>query len=302
MNQAILYPVQYLRAAAALAVFYYHISATVSSIYGKNSVNIDEVGAAGVDLFFVISGFIMAMIIWNRPIKFTGFFVARLIRIAPLYWLATLAVFIGAWIMPSLFGSTTADPLQLLHSLLFIPYGLDSQAMAPTLIVGWTLNYEMFFYLIVGLSAALLGDHKLIIASLFFCMLVAMGYLFDLENIYLRFYLSPMLLEFVMGIIVFHLWRLTQNRSNDMIFKIGLVAAVAFLMIQFESFPGTARVILWGLPSAMLLLSALHVIQFRNEFLRRLGDWSYSIYIGHLFVILGFYKLLLPSVPMGTLP
>ena len=116
-----LYPVQYLRAAAALVVMLFHVSVLSQETWGLDPRRVDYVGAAGVDLFFVISGFIMAMIV-DRPGRFDGrdFWVRRVARVAPAYWIITCFVFVLAVAAPSLFNSTTADIAALVASLLFL--------------------------------------------------------------------------------------------------------------------------------------------------------------------------------------
>jgi len=160
---------QLLRAFCALGVVYYH---TGNTIFGMHT----ELG--GVALFFCISGFIMAHI----PQKSAAQFMTdRLIRVVPLYWIATLAFFFWTnsgmsnptYVWPMLWGKLTEDPLfiprwflgntgltkdgaiqNLVMSLLFIPYKDHAGDMHPLLGVGWTLNLEMFFYCIYALSIA----------------------------------------------------------------------------------------------------------------------------------------------------
>ena len=102
---------QILRAIAATSVIYYHIGC------------IPRFGKFGVDIFFVISGFVMSLIIANGESS-VRFAVNRIARIVPLYWVLTTAVLVLAWIHPALLDSTTADIFNYLKSLFFIPYVL----------------------------------------------------------------------------------------------------------------------------------------------------------------------------------
>lgn len=179
-----LYPVQYLRAIAALSVFYYHFTATLVSREMMTPVTIYEIGAAGVDLFFVISGFIMAKIAFENPVEPLSFMRRRLARIVPLYWVATALVFAIALAAPQLAGNVKPDWLHLAHSLLFLPYGSNGDITAPILVVGWTLNFEMFFYVLVAIGAGLFADKKLIGVSVFIFLLVIAGFLFNPTNGY----------------------------------------------------------------------------------------------------------------------
>ena len=302
MKQDVLYPVQYLRAVAALAVFYFHLSEAFKNHSSSNGVPIEQIGAAGVDLFFVISGFIMAMIVWNRPTTFSGFLKDRLIRIVPLYWMLTLVVFAIAVFAPTLLGSTKADLLQLFHSLVFVPYGVNESSSVPTLVVGWTLNYEMFFYCIIACFAGFAKDRWLIATSTFICGASLAGFFIQPSNGYVAFYLDPIILEFPMGILVFHYWRLTSNKQNKFFSGALFVASIIAIALLFNKDPGQYRFIYWGIPAALLLYAALNVITFKSEGLRLLGNWSYSIYLLHVFLIMGFHKVLVPTLPTMTIP
>ncbi len=116
-----------LRAFAALCVVYYHITS-------EAGLNLPiSIGTRGVDVFFVISGFIITYAAMKNPDQF---FARRLIRIVPFYWAATLAVFAIAVVLPNLFHNTKPDVVQLLCSLFFIPRETDYAGMFPTLILG----------------------------------------------------------------------------------------------------------------------------------------------------------------------
>jgi exopolysaccharide production protein ExoZ len=130
--------IQYLRAFAALSVLLFHITQR-----GSHGVT---VGAAGVDVFFVISGFIMATITNARVITPFEFLRDRLVRIAPAYWIVTLFLVLLAAAVPLSFPTFTAPAYHLLFSLAFIPHTDPLGGSFPVLVPSWTLNYEMFFY------------------------------------------------------------------------------------------------------------------------------------------------------------
>src|SRR3979409_1937400 len=132
-----LYNLHLLRVIAALGVVYFH----TTSVAG---LKLDwDVGSRGVDVFFVISGFIIAYIGTTKPEQF---FLRRLIRVVPFYWAATaFGVAMGA-VAPSLFPRTTSSVPHLISSLLFFPPPAANGDVVPTLVLGWSLNYEMFFY------------------------------------------------------------------------------------------------------------------------------------------------------------
>ena len=132
--------VQALRALAALAVATYHALQWADGGF--------EVGRAGVDVFFVISGFIMWHVTAGRDVDPGDFLWRRLTRVAPLYWLATLGVLGVALVWPAFLPEVRPGWTHLALSLAFIPH-LDPRGLPfPTLPPGWTLDYEALFYLI----------------------------------------------------------------------------------------------------------------------------------------------------------
>src|SRR5262249_39672775 len=130
---------QALRAVAALSVVLYHID-----FIGR--------GAFGVDIFFVLSGFIICHV---TAADRQHFLLKRLIRIVPLYWARTLVVCALALAAPRLLQTTSDSWMGLLKSLFFIPYEKESGRVYPVLFLGWTLNYEMFFYVVFSIALAL---------------------------------------------------------------------------------------------------------------------------------------------------
>ena len=134
MKDQTLLSIQYLRASAALMVVVYHAMMLAPVDFG--------IGAAGVDLFFVISGFILWTIARERPLTPLEFLKRRWIRVAPLYWTLTLAVAAIATFWPFVFGQFKATPSHVLLSLGFIQHMNPDGAPFPLIPVGWSLNYE----------------------------------------------------------------------------------------------------------------------------------------------------------------
>ncbi|MEQ8479863.1 MAG: acyltransferase [Hoeflea sp.] len=292
------YPVQYLRAAAALVVMLFHISVLSQETWELDPAQVDYVGAAGVDLFFVISGFIMAMIVARSGDRFSArdFWFRRVARVAPAYWVVTVLVFMLALVLPSLFNSTTASLPHLLTSMSFLAVDSGSGNTGPLLVVGWTLNYEMFFYLVVALTAGLFGDGNLLKASSVLCGLVALGLVFQPADQTLAFYSDPILLEFVFGIIVFRIWRKSDGASFNVLSVFAFVLGMVLLTLQREQPLTGWRMFHWGIPAMAVLYGGLGVLRFTSPVLARLGEWSYALYLTHVFVITFYIKFAISAV------
>jgi exopolysaccharide production protein ExoZ len=179
--------IEALRGIAAVQVLLSHVS---PAKFGH---------AWGVDLFFLISGYVMVGASEDTPSP--GVFLARRIsRIIPLYWLATIAVFVLTLIVPHAFASTKADLLDLIRSLAFIPYVKASGLAEPVLYVGWTLNYEMFFYALFAASLFLSRNVGRLAVVIALVILSGAGFAIRPTGVIAEFYTGWRLLEFALGV------------------------------------------------------------------------------------------------------
>ena len=252
-------------------------------------------GMMGVDLFFVISGFIMVFVTrdWHAPGRQAEFLFARAARIYPLYWIVSLAV-LAVWLVrPDLVFSSSPNEPQLLNSVLLTP------AYAyPLLEVGWTLVYEMGFYLVFALLLFLPGRLRpwgLAAWGAVVALGLALGW--HHVNAVLFHLVNPLTFEFLAGAAValaFLRWE--GNRALGWaLFAAGLASLLAWLVIGDGSFEdGWARVTRFALPSAGLVLGAALLDRHgvgAPKALTRLGDWSYSLYLTHLLSLVLLSKL-----------
>ena len=295
--------IQMLRALAALAVVALHalaFSRAASVIAPDWAMNL---GAAGVDVFFVISGFIMLHTSFRpgRPSMPAGrFLLRRFIRIYPLYWLCTaamLAVMAAGFMRHNL---CTAQEIALSLALLPSPH--------LVLPVAWTLVLEIYFYLVFAATLPLASrTATLILTSVAIVGLQGAGTLLPAGA--LRTFLTvPMACEFLLG-----LWlawafsrmgigvtRLRRQALCLAVLGLVLLAAAAGQLRHPDSVPGVAipsgalgvngwwRVLSWGVPSALITAAFLAVPTPRGRLGRGLvvlGDASYAIYLVHLFVV-----------------
>lgn len=272
--------VQALRGIAALAVVCNHIPAIQN-------------GAYGVDLFFVISGFIVCHVAAADPGRFMA---KRLIRVVPLYWLCTLALFALAWFAPQLMGATRADWVELAKSLTFVPYLKGSGHVYPLLYLGWTLNYEMMFYVLFALSLWVAPQRPQWVAVPLLLALFGVGQLVPFDSVPLRFWTAPIVIEFVFGILAYGIWRRgLLARLNPIIAVLLAVSALAVLVMVHPENPNT-RVWQWGPPALIMFLATLSLEgRWRVPSLWLLiGNASYSLYLTHPYVIQAFQKKVLP--------
>ena len=294
-----LYNLHFLRVVAALAVVYFHASSTSGLALEW------DIGSRGVDIFFVISGFIMAHICAVRPEQFV---LRRLIRIVPFYWAATLAIFLAAAFVPHYFRSTTADLNHLLASLAFLPHRAANGEMEPTLVLGWSLNYEMFFYVVLAVALKISSRWAAPGSALLLALFVLVVHALGTANEFILFYGRPIVLEFCFGILAFYGFEWC-NRHREMLRRVHLLkivlvltcgvglAAIALLEHLYrDTLP---RHLIAGVPAFFVVLSAvllesLYGVSTRSRSIFWLGEASYIVYLIHPYIVFTFIRLALP--------
>lgn len=296
--------IQYLRGFAAIFVLASH--ALLYPLAGEH-LGYGRLGWLGVILFFVISGFIMVVVTGERRFSAADFLRRRFIRIVPMYWGATLIAAALALLAPQLFKTTVYDTGQLLLSLLFIPfYNPVSDGIHPLYKLGWTLNYEVFFYVCFALLAFLGAQARVVWLTVAFSALAAIGAAFRPEPAIAQFYTSFMPLAFCAGA---WLGLLTMRGriatlpgwavyAVALLGLAGLVEGFTYdrgLVEDFLAFLG-----LLAFASALMLLAVrLESALPRIASLELIGDASYSIYLVHIYevaILSGLaFKLLDPA-------
>lgn len=256
--------------------------------------------ASAMDLFFIISGFLV-VIIADEKTRPWAFMRNRIERIVPLYWIITLVVFcllysgvLGPNLDPAgLIGSILrGDWGFLLQSLFFYPGASPFESdMNPLVPQGWTLNYEMFFYLSFAFALYLPRDYMVPVLTFVYATLVACGYVLA-ESMTIKFWTSPLIFEFVLGLWVGVAWRKQWNFI--IVFVIGVLATFVLARISGQFFSDWP---FW--PQRMALIGPLFAVfivmlSFDREgsglgewkSLRLIGDASFSIYLFHFIPII----------------
>jgi exopolysaccharide production protein ExoZ len=285
--------IQGLRAIAVLLVLFSHLF-RIEEKYSSNRILPDFFlsGVSGVDLFFVISGFIMVVTTtgkfgyWGNSFKFIY---NRATRIFPPYLFYTLIVLTIAALMPGWVNSG-AD-YDLLSSLLLFPS--DS---APLLAVGWTLIHEMYFYYVFLFF--ILFSEKFLLPFLFIwgMIVVCANQVLTLDSPLFTLIFSPLTLEFIFGAFLALYCRINPP-------KIGIYGSIGLLFASFTLIflgadyfqainnaqpSGFWRVLIFGLPAVVILYVIVN-LESKNikfpDWVMKIGDSSYSTYLTHVLVL-----------------
>ncbi|MBB5445333.1 MULTISPECIES: acyltransferase [unclassified Paraburkholderia] len=277
--------IQVARAVAALSVVAYHLGAM-------------PFGQVGVDVFFVISGFIMSYI---APSDGRAFLAKRIARIVPLYWLLTFGVYAIAVLEPQWLNTTTEGASYLVKSLLFIPYIKENGNWGPLLRNGWTLIYEMFFYLVVAVSILCVrAKYATLLSSVILILACGFASAHGTGNLIADYLMQPLVLEFCLGVACYWIFRSNHfGRIKPAIWvtvAILSVITIAGLNAVFGDPEGFQRVARYGMPAFAIIVSLLGLersgVIFRNPVLAQMGAASYSIYLLHPYAIGAMEKVL----------
>ncbi|MBS0295559.1 MAG: acyltransferase [Proteobacteria bacterium] len=276
--------IQYLRALAALSVALYHAFQR-AWVEGMAPTELQD-AAAGVDVFFVLSGFVMWASTEASPASPLEFLRRRLVRVAPAYWIATLvaAALVLTW--PWVFQEVKlGDWRHLLLSLLFVPHADPRGLPFPVLQQGWTLNYEALFYAVFALGLFLPSRLRIAWLAMSLGAVWLWGEVWPPAYTYIA---NPILMEFLAGVALAELWRRGRLKGRIWSWLAILYGLAMLILLQALDYRSDAwRPLLWGGPATLIVggAVALEASGWGRPWpwLQRLGDASYSIYLVHAF-------------------
>ena len=298
--------VQILRALAALSVVIGH-ALSESRWFGAAGgygpiVNMHQ-WTAGVDLFFVLSGFIMMWTFGHRfgePRAWREFLRRRLARVLPLYWIFTALMVLATLLFTRRLESAAFTPEHALLSFLFIPHIAPHGGIHPILALGWTLMYEMFFYLSFALALCLRRQMGLLLLAAGFLLVHGLGVHASLLPEALRlFWGDTVLFEFLIGI-GFYFLQQDGKLAFDRLVGVLLFCAVASAAVGLAGQWSSNRVFHFGLPALAVFALFYYLLPIvRAPFwlaLVLVGEASYTLYLSHPFL------LELAKIPIDPLP
>lgn len=296
---------QGLRAVAVLLVMFLHLR-DIERIYRPDPVlpAWADIGHAGVDLFFVISGFIMLLITHAysaTPATAGRFLQHRWARIYPTYWawfLISLAIYLTA---PAWLRFESGKLTHLLEGFFLLPTWT-----LPLVPVSWTLKYEIYFYLVFT-AVILLPQRLRMPALLLWALYMLIGQqicyaapdVLCHKSVFLT--MHPLVFEFLFGAAVAWLYLRAPLRRPLSVLVLGLglqIGGLLWLVLGNVTLDANAwyRVLLFGLPAAVMLYGVVELERTRTTmmpgWLVAIGNASYSIYLSHLLVLLVLFKAL----------
>ncbi|WP_342109060.1 acyltransferase [Methylobacterium sp. SI9] len=306
----ILVPIQILRGLAALMVVWHHARHEADLLALRGGGPALDPGMVlpwwgGVDLFFVISGLVIVLAsarLYGAPGGRTRFLAHRIARVVPLYWLVSLLYLGLALARPDLLGAAAGlvrEPVALLAGFLFWPAARPDGIVQPLYGLGWTLNYEAFFYVLfaAGLGFGRRGAVVWLIAVL--GLLVTAGIVWPDLPLALRFWANPIVLEFAAGAGLALAYRGGARPAAPLRIGLGALGVLglilaARLLAGLGEADGGLRPLLVGVPATLLVASALGPEHDKAQVARRsgpirafviLGDASYALYLVHPFAL-----------------
>ena len=307
---------QVLRGVAAVLVVVVHseVSVTIQwpsqlakpPVWLFSSENLIGLGAAGVDIFFLISGFIMVYV--SPPYRSnqkpsSDFLIRRLIRIYPMYALTTIGTILVGIVHfyrhPEL-GPHPFSTERIIASFSFVPTFSENGLVQPILTQGWTLFYEMFFYACFAVVLKFSKRHLLVPLVAIFGAVLILARVSGMKNSALSGFLSDtIMIEFLFGCGIGLLFQRNAITSRYSLAVLVLGIALFVASVPF-GMPSDYRFLVWGLPASLLLVSILKIELAGFSWPRPLlliGDASYSIYLVHVFVISQFRGILTDKAP-----
>ena len=282
---------QAIRSFAALMVVAFHLSELLRYSI-DNSMPVFSIGLGLLDVFFVMSGFVLYHITRDREPPGV-FLLKRLARLVPFYWILTTAAVVVTFITPWFFLGANLTPEYVFTSYAFVPFPNTNGVIKPLLFVGWTLNYEILYIVIYSLTLYLPKPKRVPALTLIIGGVWLIGALMEPANRIVGFYGRPFLLELLLGCYLAILARrpvverFAKATPMWILFVAGIVGATILSPMAF----GTRNI--WAyllmVPASLIVMSGALQDMYRTPLKRNLfsiyADSGYSVYLIHPFVI-----------------
>lgn len=260
-------------------------------------------GAFGVDIFFILSGF-MAVYTTSKDMK--NFLMKRVIRVVPFYWIMTVGTFLGVRLVPQMFENTRSDLKSFLFSMFCIPFDMNSGAafyessdsvIQPLMRIGWTLELELLFYVIFYLAGLISHRFRALISTGFLAVLCAVAVFVKVPAF--MFWGNPVVLEFSLGMLLCYICKalyekeISKQISNVCMIIVPVLLAALAVTKKYLYFNDFRRLFVWGLPAFFVVLCTYVYGQNRKApgALAWFGDISFSVYWVHYYIVMSFDRL-----------
>lgn len=286
--------IQALRGVAVLSVVFFHLL-MIERKYGGSETILPEFfqfGMFGVDLFFVISGFVMFTVSRGKfqiPKHALRFIYHRVARIYPTYWVYSILVLIVFLLKPTWVNNSQGNQVNILSSFLLFP----SQTL-PLVMVGWTLIHEMYFYLIFFIIFLLISERHLVYAIFIWGMCVVLLNL-NVESSAptLAIISHPLTFEFLGGCILASIYYKKEIKIKNsillMLASLSLLSAIYgylyYNRVTGQIAPiGWWRIVIFGIPALFMVCCLTNAERnglVMHSSLILIGDASYSLYLSH---------------------
>jgi peptidoglycan/LPS O-acetylase OafA/YrhL len=295
------YSIQYLRFLAAGSVTASHV---VMEAHAFKLISVETYRwidlfpwSFGVDLFFIISGFIMSDLLsraGRSPRDTAEFMINRIIRVMPAYWFFTALMVASMLAFSGQIEKATISVSHLVASLFLVPWrNPDSGGIVPILGQGWTLSYEMLFYVVAAAAILAPKRRRHIIISAALAALLLAAYLAPAESVAREFLSYSVMLEFLLGV-----WLYRWHSGDLSLRRRMLLGLLGFaLLLPAHALADLPRVVTHGLPSALIFIAVLRPNGEQcgaGRLAERIGDASYALYLSHPFVVNGLWLVSRP--------
>lgn len=279
---------QIIRLVSAIFIILYH------------SHFIGDHGYFGVELFNILSGFLL-IYTTEKVFSTDKMFIKKIIRIVPLYWAMTFITYLLVMLMPSISLMTEAKLEYLIKSLFFIPFVNSYGYNVPVLSVGWTLNYEMFFFIIFLIAMKINPKKRFQISFLLTLFICIVGNTFAKDIFIINYFANIYIFEFILGMASFYVYKYIESRYNyNFFWYISAIISFLWLLLDIGVSININRFIRLGLPAFILFISILKLYG-NYSFDRRLiklGNMTYSVYLVEFYTT-ALYKIIISKIACG---